>query len=133
MVKSVTSGTNNGDERSTSIAQLDCSDLFGYRLTLYRPLPKELSGMPGPARLEAGGIRLSLLPGATKAIAFWTTVARPDEIQNLAAQREIDISFVYPRGQETAVAIKMSTAGLLMGLDELQKYCSQRKVKPSAG
>jgi hypothetical protein len=89
--------------------------------------------MPGPARLEAGGIRLSLLPGATKAIAFWTTVARPDEIQNLAAQREIDISFVYPRGQETAVAIKMSTAGLSMGLDELQKYCSQRKVKPSAG
>jgi hypothetical protein len=99
---------------------------------LLRPLPKDQFGQPPPAHLAAGGTRITLMPGITQSIAYWTTVARPDEIQKLAAEREIDIALVYARGPETAVTIKMSTAGLSAVLNELQKSCSQRKVNSSA-
>jgi hypothetical protein len=53
-------------------------------------------------------------------------------MQKLATAPEIDISLAYARGPETAVVIKMSSAGLSAGLNELQNYCSQRKLNASA-
>ncbi|HVG50567.1 MAG TPA: hypothetical protein VM867_02925 [Xanthobacteraceae bacterium] len=132
IIKALTDSDPTTGQPVTAIAQIACSDLFGYRLTLLRPLPKDQFGQPPPAHLEAGGTRITLMPGVTQSVAYWTTVARPDEIQKLAAEREIDIALVYARGPETAVAIKMSTAGLSAVLNELQKSCSQRKVNSSA-
>jgi hypothetical protein len=129
LIKAITTGSDH----ATAIVQLACSDLFGYRLTLFRALPKDQYGQPPPARLEAGETRIMLLPGVAQSVAYWTTVARPDEMQKLAAAPEIDISLAYARGPETAVVIKMSSAGLLAGLNELQNYCSQRKLNASAG
>lgn len=128
LIKAVTAGS----DRATAIVQLACSDLFGYRLTLFRALPKDQYGQPPPAQLEAGETRITLLPGIAQTIAYWTTVARPDEMQKLATAPEIDISLAYARGPETAVVIKMSSAGLSAGLNELQNYCSQRKLNASA-
>jgi len=129
LIKAVTSG----DDHATAIAQLACSDLFGYRLTLFRALPKDQFALPPPAQLMAGDAKISLLPGVAKSIAYWTAAARPDEMQKLAAVPQIDIALVYARGPETAVGIKMSTAGLGAALTELQNHCSQRKLNASAG
>jgi hypothetical protein len=51
----------------------------------------------------------------------------------VAALPQIDLALVYARGPETAVAIKISTAGLSAGLSELQNHCSRRKLNASAG
>ncbi len=132
LVKTVTSVGINGGAPATAVLQLACSDLFGYRLTLMRPLPKDQFAQPPPAQLQAGDTRIMLLPGVAQPVAYWTVVARPDEMEKLAAAPEIDISLAYARGPETAVAIKMSAAGLSAGLNELQNYCSQRKLNASA-
>ena len=132
LVKAVTNAGVNGGAQATAIVQLACSDLFGYRLTLVRALPKDQFAQPPPAQLQAGETRIMLLPGVAQSVAYWTTVARQDEMQKLAAAPEIDISLAYARGPETAVAIKMSAAGLSAGLNELQNYCSQRKLNASA-
>jgi hypothetical protein len=54
-------------------------------------------------------------------------------MQKLAAVPEINVALAYSRDPETAVTIKMSSAGLLAGLNELQNYCGQRKLNTSAG
>jgi len=128
LIKAITTGSDH----ATAIVQLGCSDLFGYRMTLFRALPKGQYGLPPPAQLEAGPTRIMLLPGVAQSIAYWTTVTRPDEMQKLAEASEVDISLAYARGPETAVVIKMSSAGLSAGLNELQNYCSQRKLNASA-
>lgn len=132
LVKTVTNGGTDGSLPATAIVQLGCSELFGYRLTLLRALPKDQFAQPPPAQLQAGETRLTLLPGVAKGVAYWTAVARPDEMQKLAAAPDINVSLVYARGPETAVAIKMSAVGLSAGLNELQNYCSQRKLNASA-
>ncbi len=128
-IKAVTSGADRG----TAIVQLSCSDLFGYRLTLFRGLPKDFAGQPRPAKLEAGDTRMTLNGGATQMVAYWTTVARPDEIEKLAAAGAFDLTLDDGRGPETALVIKVSTEGLVAAMNELQNYCGQRKLNSSAG
>jgi hypothetical protein len=128
LIKAITTGS----DQTTAVVQLGCSDLFGYRLTLFRAFPKGLYGQPPPAHLEAGQTRIMLLPGIGYSIAHWTSVARRDEMQKLAAAPEINVALAYSRDPETAVTIKMASAGLSAGLNELQNYCSQRKLKTQA-
>ncbi len=96
-------------------------------------MPKISSHYRRPAQLEAGETRIVLLPGVAKSVVYWTAVARPDEMQKLAAAPEIDISLADARGPETAVAIKMSTGRAVGGYEHVQNYCSQRKLNTSAG
>ncbi len=49
IISALTDTVPIGGQPITAIVQVACSDLFGYRLTVLRPLPKDQFGQPPPA------------------------------------------------------------------------------------